>query len=403
MYSAFATLMFLVLHLLAYFTVVPLVPFLLSTYTPVYANPAWSILYFSYSLYLLFFFSALLYLVPNMSTYTQAANVNSTSSFESVDGTNLLKLLLTPLFLILTLHFAWSGPTVTAWFGHITFSTFQYKMTPLLFVLFASYLTVVAANTHYSTTQAYDFTSTLFHFVTWVWMLFFSNNLFTFIFFLELLSALVMLLLITSTFSSAHLYNTLQYSSASYFQTSTPTAFLQTLLMFFWTTLVASLVLFTFTMVFYLQFLTFDWNITSALFNFLISTSSLKAVFTLAFTWLLMLLCVFLKCGIVPFYLWKPAFFRGMTLLSLFFYVYVYYFAIFFYFIYVIFFQLNELFAFNIYIIIILILMGTLLMGSILFESLYLKAFLALSSILNSLLIFYALCSLQAVDLIFVI
>ena len=394
-------LLCLSIFLLALYFVVT--PFIYSSLTPVYANPAWSGFYFTFVLYVLFFFSALLYLVPNMSTYTRASNFSTGSSFESVDGPSLVKLLVTPIALILLAHFAWSGPAVTAWFGHITFSSFQYKVTPLLLLIFVSYLTVVATNVHYSTTQVYDFTSTLFSFVTWLWLLFFSNNLFTFIFFLELLSALVMLLLITSTFSSSHLYNTLQHSNASYFQTSTPTAFLQTLLMFFWTTLVASLLLFTFTMVFYLQLLTFDWNITGALFNFLVVTSSLKTVFNLAFMWLLMLLCIFLKCGIVPFYLWKPAFFRGMTLLSLFFYVYIYYFAIFLYFVYVIFFQLNELFAFNIYIVTLLLVAGTLLLSTILFESLYLKAFLALSSILNSLLIFYALCSLQICDIVFVI
>jgi len=63
--------------------------------------------------------------------------------------------------------------------------------------------------------------------------MFFSNNLFTFVFFLELLSALITLTLVTSTFSSVHFYNTLSYSKHSYFQTSTPTALLQTMLMFF--------------------------------------------------------------------------------------------------------------------------------------------------------------------------
>lgn len=383
-----------------YFTSMPQV---WATMTPAYSSPTWACLYFTYSVYVLFFFSALMYLIPNMLVFTRSTTFKSFTNFESIDGSSLLKFLVTPVFLLLLSHFSWSGSTLTVWFGHITFSTLQYKVTPLLFFFFGSYLLVMSANIHFSSNHSYDFVATLFNFFIWLWMLVFSNNLFTFIFFLELLSALVMLTLITSTFSSIHFYNTLNYSSSSYFQVSTPTAFLQTLLMFFWTTLVASLTLFIFLMVFYLQFLTFDWNITSSIFVFLITTSSLKLSFTLAFSWLLILLCIFLKCGIVPFYLWKPAFFKGMTLLSLFFYIYVYYFTVFFYFTYVIFYYFNELFSFNIHVVIILLLLGTLSLSTILFESFYLKAFLALSSILNSLLIFYALCSLHVTDVLFLI
>lgn len=376
---------------------------LLSSATiPVYSSPAWSFFYFSTLVYNLFFFSMLLYLIPNIFTFTQANNFKSMTSFDSVDGLTLLKLFTTPLLLMLLVHVTWSGPCVTAWFGHITFSFLQSKLTPLLITFFFSYLLVLTSNVHYSSTQAYDFTAATVNFFVWLWLLPYSNNLFTFIFFLELLSTLVMLILITSTFSSLHTYNTLKYSQASYFQNSTPTSFLQTLLMFFWTTLVASLFLFVFLIFFYLQFLTFDWNITSSIFTFLLTTSSLSSLASLALSWFLILFCIFLKCGIVPFYLWKPAFFRGMTLLSLFFYIYIYYFTIFFYFVYVIFLNLNELFTFNLYIVVFLVVVGTLALTSILFESFYIKAFLALSSILNSLLIFYALCSLELTDLFFV-
>ena len=90
-----------------------------------------------------------------------------------------------------------------------------------------------------------------------------------------------------------------------------------------------------------------------------------------------------------------------MSLLSLFFYIYVYYFAIFFYFTYTMYFYFNEIFLFNLYVMSMLVLLGTVSLAPLLFESFYIKAFLALSSILNSLLIFYGLCSLQGVDTYF--
>lgn len=392
-----------VIWTLTYATCSPCVSLIALETSPIYQTSVWSLLYFSHSVYIFFSFSALLYILPNLALFTGASGFPVQSKFLSVDGNDLLRLLMTPIILILLLHFSWSGPTVTAWFGHLAFSSFQFKITYVLSAFFTSYVCLFLTSVHYSSMNVYDYSTTLFNFFLWLWLMFFSNNLFTFIFFLELLSALVTLLLVTSTFSSTHFYNTLSYSRHSYFQNSTPTALLQVLLMFFWTTLLSSLTLFIFLIMFYLQFLTFDWNLTDAVFAFLVSTSSIGSIFTISFSWLLVLVCIFIKCGIVPFFLWKPAFFKGMTLISLFFYVYVYYFSVFIFFLYVIFFYLNELFFFNLYVVVLLVILGTLGVSALLFESFYLKSFLALSSILNSILIFYALCSFQASDLLFLI
>lgn len=370
---------------------------------PVYQNTVWSLCYFSHFTYSLLILSTTLYVLPNLTLFTGASGFSKNSTFTSQDGLDLIKLMLTPILLIFLVHVTWSGPSLTAWFGHIVFSQYQFKVTYLLFFFFTSYMTAFLASTYYSSTNIYDYTLTTFNFFIWIWLVFFSNNLFTFIFFLELLSASITLLLVTSTFTSAHFYSPLSYSKHNYFQSSTPTALLQTLLFFFWVTLVSSLMLFLFLIVFYFKFLTFDWNLVDSVFNYLTATSSIKSIFALSFSWLLLLICVFIKCGIAPFYLWKPMFFKGMTIVSLFFYVYVYYFSIFLFFTYVIFFYLNELFFTNLYLVIGLLVMATITLFPILFESFYVKSFLALSSVLNSVLIFYALCSYQASDFIFIL
>lgn len=370
---------------------------------PIYQTSIWALLYFSHAVYILFVVSVILYILPSLSTFTGSNGLSTLSNFMSIDGIEAIRLFLTPVILLLFVHSSWSGPAVISWFGHVLFSTFQYKVTYLLFIFFITYVCTFLTCVHLSYNGVYDYSVTIFNFFIWLWLMFFSNNLFTFVFFLELLSALITLTLVTSTFSSVHFYNTLSYSKHSYFQTSTPTALLQTMLMFFWTSLLTSLLLFLFIVTFYIQLLSFDWNLVNSVFSFLVSTSSVKSIFTISFSWLLMLICVFTKCGIVPFFLWKPAFFKGMTLLSLFFYVYIYYFAIFLFFINIVFFYLNELFMFNLYIIILLIVVGTIVLSSILFESFYVKSFLALSSILNSVLIFYALCSFQVSDILFLI
>lgn len=359
--------------------------------------------YFSNSAYILFAFSALVYMLPNIPAFSSSNNFSSSSSFTSLEGLDMLRLLVTPLLLILMLHVSWSGPTLTAWFGHLIFSSFQYKVTYLLFMFGLTYVFSTNLITHYSSMMTYDFNLVTFNFFFWVWLTFFSNNLFTFVFFIELLSASITLLLVTSTFSSSHFYNNISYSKHSYFSFSTPTAFLQTLLFFFWITLVSSILLFLLVLIFYIKILTFDWNITDSILVFLYQCSTLTQMFTLSFVWLLLLICVFIKCGTVPFYFWKPTFFKGMSLTSLFFYVYIYYFSIFFYFTYTLLFFLNEFFFLNVYLVVLLSIVATLGISSLLFESFYIKSFLALSSILNSILIFIGMCSYQASDMLFLI
>ena len=371
--------------------------------TPVYFSSVWALCYFSNSVYLLFLFSVVSYLLPNLPQFVGSANSFRNSQFYTIEGQDLCKLLLTPTLLILLLHVTWSGPAITAWFGHIEFSAMQFKMTFLLFAFFMSYVFSLLMSTHFSSLNTYDFTLVTFNFFFWLWLTFFSNNLFTFIFFVELLSASITLLLVTSTFSSSHFYSTISYTKHSYFHFSTPTAFLQTLLFFFWITLVSSLLLFVFLILFYLQYFSFDWNLTDTLLIHLISSSSLYELFSMSFTWLIILSCVFLKCGTVPFYFWKPSFFKGMSLTSLFFYVYVYYFSIFLYFIYMLFLYFNEFFIANVYVLVLLTVIATLGVSTLLFESFYLKSFLALSSILNSILIFLALCSYNTSEVLFLL
>ena len=370
---------------------------------PVYSSSVWALFYFSQSVYILLITSSVVYLIPNFSEFVGVTGSVKSANFLTIEGQDLYLLLITPSILILMVHSTWAGPSVTSWFGHLEFSRLQFKATFLLFFIFLSYIFSFSISTHFSSTNIYDFVLVLYNFFFWLWLMFFSNNVLTFIFFLELLSATITLLLVTSTFSSSHFYSNLSFSKHSYFHFSTPTAFLKTLLFFFWITLVSSLLLFLFLIFFYLKFFSFDWNITDLILLHLVSCSSLIELFSLSLTWLILTSCIFLKCGTVPFYFWKPIFFKGLSMHSLFFYVYVYYFSVFMYFIYVVFFYLNEFFISNLYVFVLFTVVATLGISVLLFESFYLKAFLALSSILNSVFIFFALCSSHSFDTLFIL
>ena len=233
--------------------------------------------------------------------------------------------------------------------------------------------------------------------------LFHANTLFTVIFFIEILSTLVFLLLITSAFSTTYFYNNLNLNLHSYFNPSTPLTYLQMLMFYFWISLIASLNLFFFFILFYLKFFTFDWFLLEFIFYYIILANDYKDVFFIVFVWLNLLFSIFLKCGLVPFYFWKPAFFKGIPLHALFFYIFFFYFFIFLFFIYFFLVYVNEVFFFFLYVNVCLLLVGFLILLFILCEAYYLKAFLALSSILNTLFVFLALNGITFTDFIFFI
>ena len=210
-----------------------------------------------------------------------------------------------------------------------------------------------------------------------------------------------MLLIITSTFSSTYFYNLLNLTKHSYFSQTLPTSYLNTVIFFFWVSLASSLTLFVFLTLFYLKFFTFDWNTVEVVFYYVLAVSDFKNIFNISLTWLFIIFCIFLKCGLVPFYIWKPTFFKGMPLHTLLFYIVFFYFFIFLFFIYFFLFYMNELFYFNLFINILTLMVGLLILLFILCESFYIKAFLAMSSILNTLIVFLALNSYSIVDFFF--
>jgi len=341
--------------------------------------------------------------MANLWEFTRFNKFSNKSSFSFITGFDFLGLLATPLVLLLLLNASWTGPLLVVWFGHLVFSSFQYKMTYLILFSFSLVWVAYSTSFYYTSSEIYDYTIVTYAFLLWIACLFYSNNIFTVIFFIEILSTLITLLITTSTFSSTYFYNNLSLTSHSYFQQSNPFTFLQTLMFFFWISLLGSLNLFLFLVIFYLKFLTFDWFLLESVLHYIISASDIKTNFYISLTWFNLLFCIFLKCGLVPFYFWKPAFFKGISIHALFFYIFFFYFHIFLFFLYFLLVYLNELFYFNIFVNLIMLGLGSVLLLFILCETYYIKAFLAMSSILNTMLIFLSMSSYCVIDTVFVL
>jgi hypothetical protein len=358
----------------------------------------WSLSYFFVYTYLIFIMSVLLYLISNLKDYVNTPSLKNFSNFSFLTGFDLAPLLFTPLILILYVLFTWVSPVVTGWFGHLTFTPFQFKVNFILITFFYLILIAYVSTFYYSSQEVYDFMIVVYNFYLWIMLLFLSNNLFTFIFFMEILSAIITLLLVSSVFSSVYFYNNLSLTLNNYFNTTTPFAFLQTLVFFFWISLIASLNLFVFLILLYLKFLTFDWFLLESIFSYVIASGNIKGIFYIALGWTNFLFCIFLKCGVVPFYFWKPIFFKGVPLHALLFYIVFYYFTVILFFLHFFIVYLNDLFYFNTAVNLIILVIGLIFLMFIVLESYYVKSFLAISSIINTVFVFLAMTGFNITD-----
>lgn len=342
--------------------------------------------------YIIIITSVILYAIPSIKTLTNL-KFKKTSQFDFLSGYDIFWLLTTPLYLLCLINYSWSGPSLSIWFGNLIFTTFQYKIGFLVLLFFTLLLYSYCSVFYFSSKDIYDYTIICLNFLLWVYLLFLSNNILSFIFFIEILSTLIFLLLITSTFSTTFFYNNLNLNLYNYFNYTTPLFYIQMLMFFFWTSLVSSLNLFFFLVIFYFKFLTLDWSYLELTVYYFFNETSVYEYISFSIVWFNFLFCFFLKCGLVPFYFWKPVFFKGIPLHALSFYILFFYFFIFFFFIYFFLVYVNELFYFFIFLNTLLFVVGFTFLLFILCESYYIKAFLALSSILNTLFVFLAMNS----------
>ena len=193
----------------------------------------WSFSYFFLYIYLILLSSIILYVISNIKDYLFIYNTKNYNSFLSLVGFDLFPLCITPLIVLVCVLYSWKGPLILSWFGHLIFYTFQLKLNFFILLFFYLILLIYTASFYFSSYEIYDYLIVIYNFSLWVTLLFLANNLFTFIFFIEVLSTLITLMLISSVFSSAYFYNNLSFSNHSYFNSTTPFTYLQTLLFFF--------------------------------------------------------------------------------------------------------------------------------------------------------------------------
>lgn len=279
--------------------------------------------------------------------------------------------------------YLFSGRETILWFGHFLFSIFTWKLFFFIFAMFNVLSVALCLQFQFISREINDCNLVLLNFFYWIFFLFTANTLISIFFVIEILSTLLMLILITT--GDIFFSHPLQLTGLRNTWTKTTPPF-SAIFIFFWISLVTSLFLFLTLLNCWKSFNSLD------LFFFELvcacSFSTLLYLFPFIF---FLFFSFFLKCGVVPFFFWKPIFFRNLPLICLWIYVFFFFFflLIFFFYLFINFFTIFlQPFAFFF---LFLLMSGFFALLFSLCESFYLKTFIALSSILNTFLLFFPL------------
>lgn len=352
----------------------------------------WSFSFFTYYFYLVLLTSSILYFLPVLTNY---GNNMSSSTVKNphnlISGSELFSLQAFVTLLLLITLTSWSSSATVYWVGHLIVDNFQIRMIYLVTLSYTLLTLLSSSVSYFSSRDSYDYLIVQFNFIFWISLIYQSNSLFSAIFIIEVLSALIFLLIITSNISSFYTYSNLKTLNGHIMQNLTPYSYLHSLIYFYWVSLITSLNLFVFLLLSYAYFKTFELYISQSIFFQMTMTTSIKNLISTLSKWFFLVFFIFIKCGIAPLYFWKPIFFKGLTLHFVVFYTSFFYTFFFWFILNFLSNSLSTVFYFYSIIFVTFNLTGLLVLLTILLESTYLKSFFAVSSILNSLLVLMAL------------
>lgn len=289
---------------------------------------------------------------------------------------------------ILLIFLSVRGFETSFWYSHITFSSFQLKIIYLILLSYFLTLSLLLRLSLSLSDDKLDFILSTTNLFYWIMFIFMTNNLFTFIFIVEILSISVMLLNTTSIFYENNLNQKSNFSNNYAFFLNLPYFKVNSLLLYFWVSFIASTNLFIFLYLYIYYFLTLDLVLSEVVLSYLKVTWGVFSFLPYLFTWSVFLISIFVKCGLVPFFMWKPNFFKGISFKYLFVYITFYYFFTLIFILNFVFVELVEYVSIFIIGSVILLISGLLIILTQLYSVTYIKSFLAYSSILNSLLVF---------------
>ena len=351
-------------------------------------------------LYCTLIVSALFYMMPIIVSFDKTTqHVGIKSLFIKISGGDVMNLISLFLSHIIIVLLFWSSNEISSWFNNLQVNSFQIRMMFLILFTFYLSMQLFTSTSYFSSKEVYDLLISKINFVLWFMILFQSNSLITTIFIVETISSLIFLFVITSVTSTHYNYNNKLTISGHNFFNVFPTTYIQSLMYYYWVSLISSLNLFLFVLFTYYNLFTLDWTLMELSFTYLCMYGTWQNLVSMCIVWFFFIFCMFLKCGIAPLYIWKPTFFKGLPINSMVFYVLFVYFFLFLFFIVLLTTSLSNLFYYYSLVTFVFISLGFITLLSISCEALFIKTFIAVSSIINSLLVLIAIVSNHTISI----
>lgn len=269
------------------------------------------------------------------------------------------------------------GENFYFWWNHLSIKNFNLYLIYTIQLINLIMLVIISVINLSKINYSNDYFFSLINITILLPLIFLSNNIFSFIFILELVTSIIFYKLVVSKlWYSNHDKNKKLFNLKS-------KNYINVIFYQFWITFFATIIIFFFYININYIFGTTDWSVL----NFIVFVENNINYFNkkilLSFLGLMFVFSLFFKIGVAPFHLFKIEIYKNIPYISILFYT-TYYISVFlFFFLYFISNLYINLFMYIWIIFSIILLIGSIYVISLLFDVNLIKAFFAYSTIIN--------------------
>lgn len=279
------------------------------------------------------------------------------------------------VFYLLLNIFFFKGYSLEFFYDNLIISNFNLGIIFFIFIINLNVLFLYKSLFLQKINYANDYFFSILNLTLFLPFMFFSNNVYSFIFFLEFLGILVFYKLIVSKTSSLDFFK----KKKNFFFSK---KYVNMLFYQFWVTFFSTIFLFYFLMSIILMFGTSNWfNL-----NFLVSINFSVYFFNeyyIIMSSMFFIFFFFIKMGVAPMHLFKVEIYESIPYISILFYTTIYISVFFVYFSYILSNLMNTFFYISAIFITLSVALGFLSFLNLIFNVQFLKSFLAYSTIIN--------------------
>ena len=313
--------------------------------------------------------------------------INKTSFFKKLKYSTFVKWNLIILCAFFICIHSFRNESFSFFWNHLAVNNFKFWCYFTLFFLSGCGYFFVKVISNSNSPQSIDFYFSISNLTAFIPLIYYSNTLFTFLFVMEVISALLFYKFVTSkvwfrTPGSASLIKDNKFVKLI------PRQYLNVLFFQFWSNFFSTILIFMSLLIFFLILGSTEWFWLQVVY--LISNEVGYSDNNNYFVIILfpLLVGIFFKLGLSPLHLYKIEVYKGLPFITIFFYTTYFFFSLLSFFVYLLVALLGVFSVYWVYFLSALFIVGSVVLTWLLFDVQYIKAFFAYSTVVNVILIF---------------